>query len=648
MKRKTVVLAVVLLLSVILTSFYGCKDNKPIEVPEENEEFTETDSILAKDGTTDYKIVLPADPSVNERYGASELIEFFARSTGAELTVISDTDAAFSDNAKFISIGENELFKAASVSFNKADYSQQGYKIKTVKQCVFILGGGEIGVLYGVYEFMHHQIGFEAYAPDELYTEVYKERKLLDIDLTDEPDIMWREPNYGPVNGLIPSQRMRFNNSIWITGRGNFVHNSIDEYFPYSQYSEKPEYYSVDKKGNISINTTLNKPHQLCYTAKGDADVLEEMRNIVFERIKTLVVNSYSAGKPLESVSFTHEDSAVWCQCDTCTAANAKYGTDAAVIIQFINPVAVRIKDWLAEEYPGAKLNIAIFAYVTTESAPVRLKSDGGYEAIDNTVVPEDNIVLFYAPYYANYHYSFDHKDNKSYKQTLDKWKAIADKIYLWTYSTNFHNYFSWYDSFNSMQSIYQMAKEYNAYYIFDQGRYNVKGLSGFDHLKIYLNSKLGWDVNVDLNKLTGNFFVHYFKDAYLPMQQYFEEYRVWMEHLRNTTAINGVMQNTLPYTNQHLPKQLLTGWMKYIESAYTAIEPHRFTNAELYQKLYDRITKESMVLRFYIIDLYANTYTTEQAIAMKQSFKEDASRLGFTLFSEMGSVDKIYSGWKI
>lgn len=660
---------IVILLTICLgmTTFVSCK-KKPTQNPEDNQPVDEekvmeyTENSLVENGTSAYKIVLPQDTLYNERLARDELVDFFYQATGITLAAVKDSDVTYSDDANLIILGDTAFTSHSGE--NVSEFPTQGFKLKTVGSNLFILGE-DYGVLYGVYEFLTWQLGYEIYAPDEIALDKnVTNLKLIKFDFSDSPDIWYREPNYGTLNDVVAGNRFRMHNNLWLKQNGNFVHNAIQEYFDKNKYLKAhPEYYSNDET-------------QLCYTGHGSEDTMKEMQDIVFNRMTEIVNYYYSRGDFLESISFTQEDTGTWCDCEACKQMAETYSANSASLIKFVNPVAKRMKEWMANTWPGHQLYIAVFAYQRSEAAPVqnvnneyiparRLSDDekaqvsGGkfngqdvYELSSGTWVKddslyyEDNVALFYAPISGNFMYPLENAKNSSFKETLDKWTVLVKNTYLWFYTTNFSDYLAWYDSYNSMQPLYRFAKRYNARYFFDQGRYSTTALTAFDSLKVYLNCKLAWNVDSDLPSLIDAFFENYFKDAAGPMREYFESFRSWSQYIKENTTISG--QCGAQLNNQdYWPKQILVEWQGYVKKAYEALEPLKATDAVMYDKLYTRIEKEEIAIRFHLYDLHANTYDAATLQALRRQFKADATRLGFVQFSELESLaDAIYTKW--
>ena len=681
MKKMKKIICTLLATVTAFTVFASCKDNEGLSSSSPSSgnegvslEYTNYD--LVKGGDTEYKIVTEDALLYNERLAKEELIEFFSEATGVTLDVVTESQVEYSDGAKLIILGETQFTDKTGVAFDSIP--EQGFTLKTVGSNLFVLGE-DYGLLYGVYEFLHQAFGFEFYAADAIaLTRGVKDMKMPKFNFSDAPDILWRHPNYGAISYDVKTTKRFRMVAPWITGQANFVHNTFGEYFPKGTYSKSnPEYYSEGTQT------------QLCYTAHGDAEALEEMQTIVVERIKTLINTKYENGEFLGSISFTHEDNNDWCSCESCAKMIEAYGTAAATVVSFINPVAVRVREWMEEAWPGHEVNIAVFAYLRTEQAPVQAingkylparklteeemavmetieisetekeyklndepvykpkENEEAYYVVDESMYLEDNVALFFAPLLANFHFDFNNPKNAGTMETIRKWSAISEKMYFWLYSTHFGDYLIWYDSFDSMQPLYQMVKEYNGVYLFDQGRYNASVLTAFDMLKCYLNAKLAWDVDADYGKLINDFFENYFQEAAVPMRKYFEGFRSWSEYLKENTNIPGQVQTSIA-DKKYWPKQVLTQWEGYIEEAYNAIKPLKNTDRTTYDKLYERIEKEGIAIRYHLYELHADTYDPDELTELRKQCKADLIRLGFTKISEGGALVDITNSWGV
>lgn len=581
-----------------------------------------------RNGTSEYKIVYAADET-DEMICAdavNELQYFIREATGVTLPIVTDQGLTYTAGSKYLSVGENALSEQAKLKADKELLGQNGYCIVSDGASVFLLGGGRFGTLYSVYEFLKWQFGYEQYAVDEYSLQRnVREMDLKSFNIVDVPDFEWRLGNYGEYwYGKTFPQRMRMHRTedIWIQLGGLPWHNFKATISPSVYQADHPDWFSPDGL-------------QLCLSRD-----VEGLSDEVVEQMKKYI----EANPHLSNLTFTQEDINVWCDCPSCSALKSKYGVNAASNIQFINVVAKKVRAWLAEAHPDREITIVIFAYHQVEDAPARLNAETGeYEPIDETVVLEDNVAVMYAPIFANHYYDFDSQTNTRVDETMKKWQALTDKIYLWCYSTYFVNYLTPFDAFNALQQKYVYAYENNVRYLFDQGQYNQNVGTDWYRLKEYLSSKMAWNVQLDMNALIEDFFANYFKNAADAMMQYFQSYRTWFAYISQEYGVSGTIGENI--VNAHYwPQGVLKEWLGYIEQAQESIAPLKETDAALYEKLSDRITLESLSIRHLDLMLYENSYTASQYKQAYLQFKEDCARLGVNNYNEWNAIDQYFN----
>ena len=96
--------------------FSACKKDDKVSSPSiQTESSSQLETVknayIVEKGVSDYKIVVSEDAATNVKFAVSEFNTFFKKATSLELEVVTDKDKTFSDGAKYISIGENELQK---------------------------------------------------------------------------------------------------------------------------------------------------------------------------------------------------------------------------------------------------------------------------------------------------------------------------------------------------------------------------------------------------------------------------------------------------------------------------------------------------------------------------------------------------------
>ena len=283
---------------------------------------------------SEYKIVIPNDASSNVSFASSELNYFLKEATGAEISVIKESE--YKGKEPVISLGYTNLATEKAV-YTSEDLGISGYYMKVVDDSLFILGGknaDSAGVLYGAYDFLYDVIGFKVYAADEIYYEKKSSIELYNYDKVYKPTFDERECSYRTlVNDITYQQRMRVSlhatNSRW---GGVLGHNQARYILPASVYMENhPEWYNADGS-------------QLCWTARGDAEEFEAMTQ---EFAKKALY--YIEGAPTATYFlFGQEDNNLFCSCHGCTKAKDEYANffqklcEILVTMSLINSIAHR------------------------------------------------------------------------------------------------------------------------------------------------------------------------------------------------------------------------------------------------------------------------------------------------------------------
>ena len=285
---------------------------------------------------------------------------------------------------------------------------------------------------------------------------------------------------------------------------------------------------------------------------------------------------------------------------------------------------------------------VLMFAYQQTEQAPVKVEN-GAYVPFDHRVELVSNAGVIYAPIFAEHYYSYADPKNSDIADTMAKWDALTDNVYMWSYGTYFPNYFMPYDNFKSMQSKYQFTLENGGgKYMFDQGQFNQSVGTDWFRLKEYLTSSLQWDAYQDMELLIDDFFVNYFKDASGSMKNFFDSqqsHHSWLATQGVTGYVsrgNGSKNMQDMRKTAYWPSNKLDEWQGYINQALTDIAPLQTTNPSLYNTLKDRIDLEAMSITYLKYQLYGTV--------TKSAFIAEANRLGIARFSEQYGINE---NWK-
>ncbi len=603
MKRKNFIGIISIGLVFLMCFMVGCnkKGNDPVYEDERKDPIPETNIVLAENGVTDYKIVVPEVMQKKEIVARDELVGFLRLSTGVDFPVISDAGLSFNSNDKYISVGATNILATSGIVIDEATLKADGYRIVTKGNTVILAGPSDYGTLYAVYCFLQNEIGYKAYAGDEVRYDVKNSLKLLKFDVTDIPDFEKRQLGYYTVwSDVTYRDRMRVerHGQDWIYGS----HSHFTILPPATYYNAHPDWYSADKT-------------QLCLTN-------EEMQAEFLARLKLVI-----ASHPKEHyILLGLEDHNTFCDCERCSAAVAKYGTESAVDMIFVNKMTRAINEWLKETDPDRSIYIGTFAYNKTTDAPVVKDAGGNYVPSHPDVVAEDNVFIYFAPLQANFSYSFlDKEHNSQIAESMKGWQVICPTFCIWTYSANFFNYFTNFNNWDTQAIQYQELHDAGGKVIFDMGTWDTAAPS-FEMLRTYLSANLMWDTHADVKKLTDEFFLNYYKDAAGAMKKYYDFMRTYLEIIRIEHSMDATC-----YVNydqeRYWSKACIDTCLNYFAEAEATIEGYKESDPSLYDKLLNRIRYEKVSVLFFAMQFYQQTYTTSEQIAMIDEFEEVCKR---------------------
>ena len=637
-------LSALLLAAAMLCASVGCRNNANKPLPEKTPQnvrptLAATDFVLAKDGATDYRIVLPSAPTENETFAATELQYFIEKATGAKPEILREN--AVQAEGKYLYVGATAAAQAAGVTPTYAEVGFNGFAVKQIEDDCYLRGYADYGTRNAVYEFLAYAFDYECYAADEIRLTETAEAKLLAYDLQVTPSFDWREGNYGEIiRNETQLYRMRFNATEEIFVLGHQTHCSMDIVDPY-EYDFRSEKYKdwYATKTWTRFSTGKESPVQLCYSNP-------DMAKAYIENLIDMIKDS-SAGAMLLGM----EDNVDWCTCEKCAASKQKYGTDAAVIIPFLNKVQAAVDAWFAENRPNEQpTRLVMFAYYVTVVPPAKYNAaTGAYEPMDDSMKLNKNSAIMFAPIKAEYDLPFvesDPTDVTGPHGQLLGWRSISDTLYAWTYSLLPSSGLLFFDTFEVMADNYRLLDEHGVMMLLDQTEhYQQKSSAAWGRAKAYVMAKLAWDTSLNMEELLDDFFAHYFGEAGETMKTLLDEQREWMVHLYADLGAEGYIWDNLEDTRYWSFNQL-ERYLGMIDLAYEAIEPLRESDPSRYAQLYDRILLESIQFRYLQLQLYATEFSAAELRDARIEFRADFERLQLTAQSEGGDITVLWDQW--
>lgn len=594
---------------------------------------SDTDGFLAQGGKSEYAVVISQEAGSNVQTAAKDFVNFFLEATEIYLPTVYAEDAAYNQDAKYIVIGSNAVSQKAGVQADAALLGEHGFHIQTLGNSLFVFGTTELAAQYGTYELLTQLFNFDVFASNCYYIDKdLKQVALKNYDITDVPDIPIRMDNYQFIKTDITTRdrlRLVTGGLLMIPVGGKTVHNS-PEYLMPEDYPDHPGWFSTTGKN-------------LCYTARGDADELKIMQQTVAE----IMIDHFKQYPDRNIISMTQEDNTrIICECDACVSTTSHYnGAESAAIVIFMNGVAQIVEDYFESEEgkPYARdFTILFFAYNVTNKPPVYYdEQTDTFTPVDEKVLLNEHVVPYYAATIGDYTKDFydQESDNKELAQNFRGWASLSEKMYLWMYSTNFNHYLTPYNTFDSTQATYKFAVENGTDYIVDQGQSNQTGAStGWSWLKIYLYSKLTWNVDQDINVLIDRFMENYFGPAADIMKDVFYEWKAFANYQSDVLGYSGSRSINYDVLQPELwDRQILTNWVSRMTEAMEVVESIKNEDYAKYSMYIKNIAIERIAYNYLLMELYQPYMTAEDVELAKQQLYHDQSLANILLLWEQG-----------
>lgn len=657
----------VLLVLALFISFAACGKNKgggdSVSVPEQTErvsnrynensdkwtkthwfESKEKNEYIVKNGVSEYKILIP-ELTTYTTFARDELVRFFNEATGVKLEVVQNESIAHTSDGKYISLGDTNAFKTSGLSVDKTELGRDGVRILTKDKTVYIVGGTDNGVLYGVYDFLKMNFGFEVYYKDcyDIDTGV-KEVKLRDYNVTDISDIPWKarvgilQCESQDADDYMFAYRMRTTDNLEdlifpihealgdANSKSDRLHNSLF-YLPKEQYLvSDPEFYST-------------KGEQLCYTARGNSDKYKKMVDICAQKVE----QSIKWYPTLNTVHIGIMDNWQSCECDACKDfASAHNGAESAAVYKFVQDMARKVVNWmnLSEnaEYKRDDLQFTFFAYQWTLKPPFEIKD--GKVIIADDIVPDADLKI--KPFNAFSSFDFgvrmDAPTNAEQIEYATQWAQYVTDGWSWTYGCFFNDYFCFYDPYTFYEDYYKWLYEQKYQFTFAQFHSRQRGAdTGFYTLANYITCKLTWDSSLDTAELIDDYFNAMYSDAADAMKEVFYECRLWFAETHEKEGWGWSANQLQPTNNTNLISLgFINTLFTKLDKAYAAIEKYRKDEAT-YSRLKEHIDIEWLFPAKCVIGLYSNQYDVSE---IKPKFKSLCNSLGITKVAENVGIE--------
>ena len=421
-----------------------------------------------------------------------------------------DTNAYSSMTSKFknyVFIGEdNAHAKALGVKVPREKFTDDTIYI-LVKDNYVVLDGGKRGKLYAVYEFLERFWGVRFYGPDQNKTPFTTDLEVKDCEIIYTPpfkirtlystDVRWNREfaaRSRSNSSQVPLSLNAFGGSIDYSQPQ--VHTTYKVFFdpndPELGIEKHPEYYSYDPVSKKRVGTFRNDENNwggsgdICWTNP-------EVIDILIEKTKQWILDDPDN----DIFAISMNDWGPYCQCEECTKIAMQYGYKgtprwSAPILWALNKVGKAIKEWQKtdERVKDRTIYIETLAYKNTVDPPIGLEV-------------EDNIIVRFVAYTCYRHQMEDEACpiNQEQIAKIDAWKKVAKSVFLWDYSYNYSNCYTFHTVNQVIQSKYKLFAKKGIIGVFNEFLGDGHNPCPWFVVEQYLYAKLLWNPDIDFTE---------------------------------------------------------------------------------------------------------------------------------------------------
>lgn len=557
--------------------------------------------ILVANRTSEYKIVIPAEPSAIEQKSAKVLQKYVQKITGVELPVVRG-DAGAGNAALYI--GHTRKGDA----LHPGKLPAEGYLLETRGKNLVIMGGSGKGLLYGIYTLLE-QMGCKKLTNEPAYFPETSTLRIPVLHIDSKPQFEYRECYYPASTDAeyLEWNKLQKFDDLW----GLWGH-SYNKLVPAKDYfSAHPEYFAMVKG--------KRQPSQLCLSN-------DDVYKIVVAELKKRMADNPDA----IYWSVSQNDDIGYCECDKCKAVDNEQGSPSGSLIRFVNKVA--------GNFPDKKITTLAYAY--THKAPRSLK-------------PGENVYIFLSNIDA-----FRDKPLKDegtagqFRTDLKAWAGLTPNIFVWDYITQFTNYLAPFPNFHTLQPNIRYMKENGVKGIFAQGSGDTYG--EWAELRSYVEAKLLDNSDADEKTIARDFLTSYYGPK---AGGYLADYlNLLQDKMIASHRKLDIYGNPVNEWKSYLAPEQLDQYSQLLDKADAAAEG----NAKLQEKVTRaRLPLEYTVLqqaRFYGIEKHGvfvkndnGDWVVKPKLADKVArFVDNCKKAGVTELSEGGlNPDKYLAEWQ-
>lgn len=664
---KTKIISLILAIALCCSFISACGDPKSSDKGKPStpnysatHDFTNTiieNKYIVEDGATRYQIVVPNNPSEDCLIAAKEFVQFFNEATGIQLSMITEDATGLTHDASqyYISIGNTKLFQSIELEKSAIDKNNNGIRIVTEDNNIYIYSPYSENVIFGVYDLLQILFNYEYYSKDcwEIDKNV-KNLNLRNFNVIDIPDYVHRSNTWNCLqtsDDPMAKWRFRFNSDSAqmpigdleavdadgnkVVERRRTVHNT-EPLLPRKAVTTEDKWKGDD-------------PYQLCYTAHGDAESYDRMTTKAAEVISQSLIDYPREQYPSYIyASISAEDYNTSCGCKWCNEAAKLYGAKSGAGIKFCNDVMKKLREWMElpenEPYKRDTFYLLFMAYFAYKAPPAHYdEAQGKYVSNHPDCQPREDVGVYYAQDGISYITSLYDSRNKNAYDRLVAWQDLTPNFSYWTYENDYVWQVGFWDTFGHYDtkgySLYNRAGNVLDWYSEVGGN---EGMSSFWNLKIYLASKLTWDCTLDSDKLTDKYFKAMFGEIAPEMREFFDDARYYSNYVLAKQGTHNGHGFYVSVSKSDWSLTTVNRWISIFDKAYEKLERiYKVALPEEYAKIKHHIDMEYVFPASYVIDCFSVESYGErymEIVKYLQSINDEIGQFSYSHTESMGS----------
>lgn len=508
---------------------------------------------IVADSQSDYDIVVNESniSSLNDAIVVlQDAIEIIS---GARLNIVTIGEADYSKPNIYIGVVDG-----AELS---EDRLADGFALSISNAGIYITGATEDGTRNGIYTFVEEKLGVIFMTPSSTY---YPTQSSIYLDFCNEeqkPATLWRDVYaYETVqNGWAGSLKLNGINiegmdaenpveELQYNGWGSWCHNCYQYLSPDDYYDTHPEYFS--EKNGKRITSYADRDAYLCLSNPEVYDIVEKALAKKIEENPQQLYWDFSGND---------NPALAGCECKKCKELDKKAGgTGMGTLLPFLNK--------LAKAFPDKY--ISTLAYLHTLKAPVGIKAEPNV-VIKLCAMPGDQ---------ASSYMNGRTDGSKQFKEQIEQWSKITDKIVVWDYVVDFAHLLMPFPNFAVQKQNQKFYEDNGIIGIFHQAsRENGGELA---NLRAYALAHLMWyGSDFDIEKCISKYVTAYWNDS----APYVIEYlNLCANELYESNMPLGLYDGLMPHRNGYLSQDNIAKMNDIIKNARDAVADDEYTQDRL------------------------------------------------------------------